>query len=86
MFFFLFRVAFKHFFTTPVDIENTKLKLLAAIPTGYKWCNGNATLFTDKTIKDLSKILKKRNIFNKFLKPLSLIKSFNYLSLSSPTK
>ena len=32
-FFFLFRVAFKHFFTTPVDIENTKLKLLAAIPT-----------------------------------------------------
>ena len=32
--FFLFRVAFKHFFTTLVDIENTKLKLLAAIPTG----------------------------------------------------
>ena len=33
-FFFLFRVVFNNFFTIPVVIENEKLKLAFAIPTG----------------------------------------------------
>ena len=33
-FFFLFRVIFNNFFTIPIVIENAKLKLALAIPTG----------------------------------------------------
>ena len=34
MLFFLFRVVFNNFFKIPVEIENTRLKLALAIPTG----------------------------------------------------
>ena len=59
-FFFLFRVVFNNFFTIPVDIENTRLKLAVAIRTGDTITVANEaiemlSLVTDKTIKELSK-------------------------------
>ena len=58
--FFLFRVVFNNFFTMPVDIENTRLKLAVAIRTGDTITVANEaiemlSLVTDKTIKELSK-------------------------------
>ena len=46
-------------FAMPVDIENARLKLALAIPTGAPVTAGNDAiemlpLVTDKTIKDLS--------------------------------
>ena len=57
---FLFLVVFNSFFTIPVKIENARLKLAFAIPTGAPIAAANnATemllVFTDKTINDLSK-------------------------------
>ena len=59
-FFFLFRAVFNNFITIPVVIENTKLKLALAIPTGAPITVANEgvdipLLVADKTIKDLSK-------------------------------
>ena len=60
MFFFLFLVAFNRFFSKPVEIENTKLKLALAIPTGPRITVANDAIemlpvVTDKIINDLSK-------------------------------
>ena len=66
-FFFLFRVVFNDFFTIPVVIENAKLKLALAIPTGAPTTVANNAiemlpLAANKTIKDLSKESKKQYI------------------------
>ena len=59
-FFFLFRVVFNNFSTTPVDIKNARLKVVLAIPTGAPITVAidaieMLLLVTDKTIKNLSK-------------------------------
>ena len=60
-FFFLFLVVFNSFFfTIPVEIENARLKLALAIPTGAPITVANDAIemlpvVTDKTINDLSK-------------------------------
>ena len=59
-FFFLFYVIFNTFFTIPAVIENVKLKLAFAIPTGAPITVVNDAidippLAADKIIKDLSK-------------------------------
>ena len=59
-FFFLFRVIFNSFFTIPVKIENARLKLALAIPTGARITVANDVIemlpvVTDKTVNDLSK-------------------------------
>ena len=60
-FFFLFLVVFNgFFFTIPVEIENARLKLALAIPTGAPITVANDAIeilpvITDKTINDLSK-------------------------------
>ena len=59
-FFFLFLVVFNRFFTIAVEIENARLKLALAIPTGAPIIVGNDAIemlpvVTDKTINDLSK-------------------------------
>ena len=59
-FFFLFLLVFNSFFTILVDIENVRLKLALAIPTGGSITVGNGAiemlpLVTNKTISDLSK-------------------------------
>ena len=53
---FLFLVAFNSFFTIPVEIENTRLKLALAIPTDALITVANDAremlpVVTDKTIK-----------------------------------
>ena len=58
-FLFSFLVIFNIFFTTPVQIENSKLKLALTIPTGALIAVANDAvdippLVLDKTIKDLS--------------------------------
>ena len=58
-FFFLFLVVFNSFFIIPLQIENARLKLALAIPTGAPIAVANAAIkvppvATDKTIKDLS--------------------------------
>ena len=58
-FFFLFRVAFNNLIIIPVDIENARLKLALAIPTGAPRTVTNdaiemLVLVADETIKDLS--------------------------------
>ena len=60
MLLFLFLVAFNNFFTSPVDNENTRLKLALAIPIGApiavaKDAIETPPLVTGQTIKDLSK-------------------------------
>ena len=60
MLLFLFLVAFNKFFTSPVHNENGRLKLALVIPIGApiavtKDSIEAPPLFTDKTIKDLSK-------------------------------
>ena len=57
-FFYLFCVVFDNFFTSPVVIENAKLKLALAIPKGAPVIVANdeidlPPLNTNKTIKDL---------------------------------
>ena len=57
-FFYLFYVVFDNFFTSPVVIENAKLKLALAIPKGAPVIVANdeidlPPLNTNKTIKDL---------------------------------
>ena len=59
-FFFLSLVVFNNFFTIPVEIENARLKLALAIPTGAPITVANDAiemllLVADNTIKDLSK-------------------------------
>ena len=59
-FFFLFRVVFNNFFSIPVEIENARLKLALAIPTGAPITVANdaiemVSLAADNAIKDLSK-------------------------------
>ena len=59
-FFFLFHVVLNSFFTTPVKIENERLKLALVIPTGAPITVANDAMVklpvvTDKTINDLSK-------------------------------
>ena len=59
-FLFSFLVIFNIFFTTPVQIENSKLKLALTIPTGAPIAVANDTIdippfVLNKTIKDLSK-------------------------------
>ena len=84
MFFFLFRVVFKHFSTISVAIENARLKLTLktkVIPTGAPITVANDAiemppLVADKTIKDLSK-------WSKYIYWVSLI---NSLSVISATK
>ena len=51
---------FRNFFTMPVDIENARLKLALAIPTGSPITVANYAIemlpvVTDKTINDLTK-------------------------------
>ena len=58
-FFYLF-LFFNSFFTIPVKIENTRLKLELTIPTGAPITVANDAIkmlpiVTDKTINDLSK-------------------------------
>ena len=60
-FFFLFLVIFNSFFfTIPLEIENARLKLAVAIPTGAPITVANYAIevlpvVTDKTMNDLSK-------------------------------
>ena len=59
-FVFLFRVFLNNFFTIPVKIENARLKLELAIPTGAQINTANNAIeilpvVTDKKINDLSK-------------------------------
>ena len=59
-FFFLFLVAFNSFFTIPVDIKNSRLKLALTIPTGAPIKVADDAIemlpaIIDKTINDLSK-------------------------------
>ena len=58
--FFLSRVVFNNFFTSPVDNENVRLGLALAIPTGVPITVANDAIETlplvaDKTIKNLSR-------------------------------
>ena len=83
-FLFLFSLVFNNFFTIPVVIENAKLKLALAIPTGAPITVANDAIdipsfAADKTIKDLSKYSKETI----YLLKLLLI---NSLSLTSPIK
>ena len=60
MLFFLFLVVFNSFFTISVEIKNTRLKLVLAIPTGAQMTVANDAIemipvVTDKTVNDLSK-------------------------------
>ena len=60
MLFFLFCVVSNNFFIIPVDIENARLKLAIAIPTGAPITAVNDAiemipLVANKSIKDLSK-------------------------------
>ena len=60
MLFFLFIVAFNSFFMVHVEIENPRLKLALAIPTGAPITVANDTIkmlhvVTDKKINDFSK-------------------------------
>ena len=69
-FFFLFLVVLNSVFTITVEIENSRLKLALAILTGAPIKAANDViemipLVADKTINDLSKPSKKRNIFTK---------------------
>ena len=57
-FYFLVSVAFSIFFTIPVEIENAKLKLVLAIPTGAQITVANVDIemvpvVTDKAINNL---------------------------------
>ena len=57
---FLFLVVFNSFFTIPAEIENERLKLTLAIPTGGSITAANDAIeilpvATDKTINELSK-------------------------------
>ena len=59
-FLFLFRIVFNNFFTIPVEIENARLKLAIAIPTGAPITVAEDAIeilpvVTDKVIHDLSK-------------------------------
>ena len=59
-FFFLCFVVFNSFFMIPVEIENARLKLALAIPTGAPITVKNGAIemllvVTDKTITDLPK-------------------------------
>ena len=59
-FFFLFCVVSNNFFIIPVEIENARLKLAIAIPTGAPITAVNDAiemipLVANKSIKDLSK-------------------------------
>ena len=59
-FFFLFCVVFNNVFTILVKIDNARLKIALAIPTGAPITVVNDAIemlphVTDKTIKDLSK-------------------------------
>ena len=63
-FFFLFLLVFNSFFAIPLEIENARLKIALAIPTGAPIAVANDTIemlpvSTDKTIHELSKLLKK---------------------------
>ena len=58
--FLLFLVIFNSFFTIPVEIEKTRLKLALTIPTGAPITVANDAIemlpvVIDKTISDLSK-------------------------------
>ena len=60
MLFLLFLVIFNNFFTSLVDDENVRLKLVLAIPIGVPITVANDAiemlpLVADKTIKDLPK-------------------------------
>ena len=71
MLLFLFLVIFSKLFTSRVDNENLRLRLALAIHTGVLKNVGNYAikmlpLVADKTIKDLSKIIKRSNILAKF--------------------
>ena len=66
-FFFLFRVVFNSFFTIPVKLEITRLKLALAIRIGAPITVANDAIemlpvVTDKTINNLS-IVKRSNAF-----------------------
>ena len=68
-FFFLFCVIFKSFVTIPLEIENARIKLVVAIPTGATVTVPNdaiemLSVVTGKTINDLP-IVKRRNAFTK---------------------
>ena len=59
-FFFLLFAVFNSFFTIPVEIENARLKLALAIPTGATITVANDAIemllvVTNKTINELSK-------------------------------
>ena len=83
-FFFLFRLVFNNFFTIPEDnedLQDVRLRLALAIPTGVPITDANDAiemlpLVADKTIKDLSKLSKEAI----YLLSLLLI---NSLSLTS---
>ena len=60
MFFLLISCSFNSFFTSPVEIENARLKLALIIPTGGPITIANDAIetlpvVTDKAINDLSK-------------------------------
>ena len=67
-FFLLFLVVFNSFFTIPVEIENVRVKLVLAIPTGSPTTVANDAIemlpvVTDKTMNDLSKYSKEQCIY-----------------------
>ena len=65
-FFFFFLVIFNNFFIIPVEIENGRIKLALANPTGAPITVANDAVemlpvVADKTINDLSKCQKKQS-------------------------
>ena len=81
MFFFLFLIVFKNFFTNPDVIENVKPQLAPIIPEGTPITHTNDTIemlpvSTDKKINDLLKYSKEAIYLQRFL----LISSLSLIS------
>ena len=70
-FLFLFHVVFNNFFTVPVEIENARLKLALAIPTGTPITVANDAIEMLPLVANKTKIyknsqkVKRSNIFTK---------------------
>ena len=82
MLLFLFLVAFNNFSTSPLHNENAVLRLALIIPIGAPITVAKDAIemlpfVTDKTIKDLSKLLKKEIYLLSFL----LINSLSLISV-----
>ena len=78
MFFFLFRVVFNNFFTILLDIENARLKLALATPTGTPMAVPSDAiemlpLVPDKAIINIYQNNQKSDISLLLINPISII-------------